>query len=240
MNMKSEYNIAVVLAGGRGSRMNSKVQKQYLILREKPVIYYSLAVFQKSFVDEIILVVPECDIEYCRVEIVQKYHFTKVKKIVAGGKERYHSVYHALQAADSCDTVFIHDGARPFVTEEILDRTYQSVLQYHACVAGMPVKDTIRTVSLSGFSTGTPERSGLWQIQTPQVFSYSLLREAYDKLMIREANGELDVTITDDAMVVENFMKRQVRLVEGSYRNIKITTPEDLLIADAFLGADSD
>ena len=227
---------AIVLAAGRGSRMQSKIQKQYLLLKEKPVLYYSLKAFEESFIDEIILVTGEEEIEYCRKEIVEKYAFTKVSQIVAGGKERYHSVFCGLQALTDCDYVFIHDGARPVVTGQILERAYELVQKEHACVVGMPVKDTIKLADESGFAKETPRRDLLWTIQTPQVFSFALVKTAYASFLEREqellAQG---IKMTDDAMVVETFTDTGIRLVEGSYENIKITTPEDLRIAEALL-----
>lgn len=227
---------AIVLAAGRGSRMKSRIQKQYLLLKDKPVLYYSLKAFEESFIDEIILVTGEEEIEYCRKEIVEKYGFTKVSHIVTGGKERYHSVFCGLQALTDCDYVFIHDGARPFVTEQILERAYETVQKEHACVVGMPVKDTIKLADENGFAKETPRRDLLWMIQTPQVFSYALVKTAYASFLEREqellAQG---IKMTDDAMVVETFTDTGIRLVEGSYENLKITTPEDLRIAEALL-----
>ena len=226
-----EKYTAIVLAAGVGKRMNSKIQKQYMLLGGKPVLFYALDAFEKSRVDEIILVVGKGEIEYCRKEIVEKYKFHKVTKIVEGGKERYHSVYEGLKAMDTADYVLIHDGARPFLDQQILTRTMEAVKQYQACVVGMPVKDTIKITTEDGFSKKTPERKHVWMIQTPQCFSYSLILDAYQKMLQNE-----DATITDDAMVLEKVKGLPVKMVEGSYRNIKITTPEDLLVAEAYLG----
>lgn len=227
-----EQNAAIVLAAGRGSRMNSTVQKQYMLLKGKPLLYYALKQFEAfEGIQKIILVTGEQDIAYCRKEIVDAYGFQKVSSIVAGGKERYDSVYQGLLAAGDCDFVFIHDGARPFPDTGILERTLADVREYRACTAAMPVKDTIKLSDPQQFAAETLERSRLWMIQTPQVFSGTLIKEAYE-CMYR--SGETK-GITDDAMVVERFMKHPVKLTEGSYRNIKITTPEDLLIAEAFL-----
>lgn len=230
---------AIVLAAGKGSRMKSDVHKQYLLLKEYPVLYYSLKVFEESFIDEIILVTGQEEIDYCRREIVEKYGFTKVKNIVAGGKERYHSVFCGLQALTDCDYVFIHDGARPFVTREILSRAYETVKKEHACVVGMPVKDTIKLADEGGYAVDTPKRDLVWTIQTPQVFDFHLVKSAYATFLDKEsellAQG---IRITDDAMVVETFTDTKIRLVEGSYENIKITTPEDLRIGEALLGSD--
>lgn len=226
-----EKYTAIVLAAGVGKRMNSKIQKQYMLLGGKPVLFYALDAFEKSRVDEIILVVGKGEIEYCRKEIVEKYKFHKVTKIVEGGKERYHSVYEGLKAIDTADYVLIHDGARPFLDQQTLVHAIEAVKQYQACVVGMPVKDTIKITTEDGFSKETPERKHVWMIQTPQCFSYSLIFEAYQKMLQNE-----DATITDDAMVLEKVKGLPVKMVEGSYRNIKITTPEDLLVAEAYLG----
>ena len=229
--MKKEKNVAVVLAAGQGKRMNTSVRKQYLLLKEKPILYYSLKAFQECpFMDEIVLVTGEGEIDFCRREIVEKYHLTKVNKIVPGGKERYHSVYEGLKVLENCSYVYIHDGARPFLDEEILERAKEAVEQSKACVVGMPVKDTIKISDGSGIAVETPRRDLVWMIQTPQVFSYEMIFRAYTKLL----KGNT-VAVTDDAMVLEVTEGKRVMLVKGSYRNIKITTPEDLAIANAFL-----
>jgi len=227
---------AIVLAGGRGKRMNSSVPKQFLMIKDKPVLYYSLQAFEESFIDSVILVAGEEDMEYCRKEIVEKYGFAKVKKIVAGGKERYHSVLNGIKETDSCEYIFIHDGARPFVTQDMLERLLVNVKECHACVAGMPVKDTIKIANEDGYISTTPKRELVWMIQTPQVFDYELIKKAYLILEKDEYSLlEKGISITDDAMVVERLLGEKVRLVEGSYQNIKITTPEDLAIAERFL-----
>lgn len=221
---------AIVLAAGSGSRMKSKVKKQYLLLEEKPILFYTLQAFEESFVDEIVLVVGQGEIEYCKKEIVEAYGFQKVTMIVEGGKERYHSVFEGLKAVNGADYVLIHDGARPFVTKDILDRAMKAVQEYRACVVGMPVKDTIKIADEKGFSKETPQRKDVWMIQTPQCFEYQLIYDAYRKMLQKE-----DTSITDDAMVLERIYGMSVKLIEGSYRNIKITTPEDLMIAEAYL-----
>ena len=231
------YTTAIVLAAGQGKRMNTKVHKQYLLIEDRPVLYYSLRAMEDSFIDDIVLVVGKGEEEYCRREILEKYHFTKVHAVIEGGKERYHSVALGLHAISwKCDYVFIHDGARPFINEEILRRAYECVMQCKACIVGMPVKDTVKISDRNGYVESTPPRNRVWQVQTPQVFETALIIQAYDELIDREEELlEQHVTITDDAMVVEYFTQTQVKFVEGSYQNIKITTPEDLLIAEAFL-----
>lgn len=227
-----------MLAAGQGRRMGSKIQKQFLELKGNPVLYYSLAAFQDSpLIDSMILVTGAAEIPYVQTEIVEKYGFSKVRAVIEGGTERYASVWKGLQALEDGMTeeekdgyVFIHDGVRPFIHEEILSRAFDAVEKYHACVVGMPSKDTVKLADKEGFVAMTPARSLVWSIQTPQVFDFRLAYRAYAELA---ESGRTDVT--DDAMIVEAFTDTRVRLVEGSYENIKITAPEDLKIAEAFL-----
>lgn len=231
------HTTAIVLAAGQGRRMQAKVHKQYLLIEDRPVLYYSLHAMEESFIGNVVLVVGKGEEEYCRQEIIEKYHITKVRAIVEGGRERYHSVAIGLHAISwPCDYVFIHDGARPFINSEILRRAYDCVLQCKACIVGMPVKDTVKIADDNGYVESTPPRAKVWQVQTPQVFETGLITQAYDELIDREEELlQQNITITDDAMVVEYFTHTPVRFVEGSYQNIKITTPEDLLIAASFL-----
>ena len=222
---------AIVLAAGQGKRMHSKIQKQFLEIGGKPILYYSMECFQKSpLIQDIILVTGEDLISYCQSEIVEKYGFTKVCKVTAGGKERYDSVYAGLLCCQDTDYVYIHDGARPFVTEEMIQRGYEAVKRTNACVMGMPSKDTVKLADPSGYIKETPDRKIVWNIQTPQIFSYDLIRGAYESIRKKDMSN-----VTDDAMVVEQETGTKILLVEGSYQNIKITTPEDLAVAEAFL-----
>lgn len=168
-----ETTAAIVLAAGQGKRMESKIRKQFLLLNGKPLITYSLKAFEESRVDRIVLVTGEDEIPYCRKEIVEKYGFSKVAAVIAGGRERYHSVYEGLKAAGDAEYVLIHDGARPLLTEKIIDRAIKGAKEYGACAAGMPVKDTIKFSDADNFVASTPDRSRLWQIQTPQAFSFA-------------------------------------------------------------------
>lgn len=220
---------AIVLAAGKGNRMNSGVLKQYMNLDGYPMIYYALHVFEKSCVDDVIFVTGLDEVDYCRKNIIEKYQFKKISKVVPGGKERYLSVYKGLLAAENTDIVLIHDGARPFVTDEIIRRTIDAAKQYGSGVAAMPVKDTIKIADDRQFSIETPSRDHIWMMQTPQTFLYSKIRSAYDHIISRQIQN-----ITDDAMAMEIALHKPVKLVEGSYRNIKITTPEDMVIADVF------
>lgn len=231
--MGKEKVTAIVLAAGRGSRMQSEVQKQYMMLAGKPVVVHCLEQFEKSDVDEIVLVTREDEMEYCKEKIAKEYHLTKIKKIVVGGKERYESVYRALEEMEDCQYVFIQDGVRPCITQKIIQACMENVREYGTCIIGMPVKDTIKVVDKNDFAKDTPERSTLWQIQTPQCFVYEEIKLAYEKMMASSKES-----ITDDAMVMEQFGDRRVKLVRGSYENIKITTPEDMEIAEIFLKAD--
>ncbi len=237
---------AIVLAAGGGSRMHSTVAKQFMMLGDKPLLWYSLQAVERSkIIDDCILVTGKDSISYVRQEIVQKYGFHKVDIIVPGGRERWESVANAVAALGSSDRlvpnrdgyVFIHDGARPFLTETIIRRTYEAVQEYHACVAAMPSKDTIKLADEGGMAVSTPDRRFVWSVQTPQVFDTELIVKAYGALREKaEREGFGAVTVTDDASVVELFSNCPVKLAEGSYENIKITTPEDMKVAEVFLG----
>ncbi len=247
----------MVLAGGSGSRMKSGEAKQYMPLAGKPILWYSLEALERSqIIDDCILVAGggsrgdgrDAE-EYVRREILERYGFTKVRAIVPGGSERCWSVANALEAygkmqkdgpeAGDNGYIFIHDSARPFLTEEILERTYEGVRRFHACVAAMPSKDTVKLADEQGFAASTPDRNLVWTIQTPQVFDAALIMEAYARLREQYRPGQGGAAgrppVTDDAGVVERYTAARVRLVEGSYQNIKITTPEDLAVAEAFL-----
>lgn len=232
-NERKQKIYAVVLAAGKGTRMKSSVQKQYMPVHGRPILYYSLSAMQThSQIDEIILVVGAGEEEYCRSRIVMPYGFTKVSRIVAGGAERYESVKNGLDAIGAeTGYVLIHDGARPCLTAEIIDRAIDGARGYSACVAAMPVKDTIKIADGAHFTKETPDRSTLWQMQTPQSFSLAVIREAY-----RRAAAHKELKVTDDAQMVELYYPEvRVKLVEGAYTNIKVTTPEDIMLAEAFL-----
>ena len=238
MKMDKLYRTAaVVLAAVSGKRMNAGVKKQYMEIAGRPVLYYSLKAFEESFIDEIVLVVSQDEIEQVQESYVNQCGFQKISRIVAGGKERYHSVACGLQAVhQDCDFVFIHDSARPMLTQEILQRVYRAVQEEEACVVGVPSKDTVKIADEQGYVSVTPNRSLVWNVQTPQVFSYPLVHSAYEELLQKEQELlAAGVQITDDAMVVEHLAHHKVKLVEGSYENIKITTPEDVQIAERYL-----
>lgn len=231
---KRERYAAIVLSAGTGRRMNSNIPKQYMMLENYPVLYYSLKAFDDSDVDEVVLVTGAEDIDYCRKEIVEHYGFQKVKAVVAGGSERYLSVWEGLKAADA-DYVLIHDGARPLIDAESIRASMEAVRKEKACILGVPVKDTIKCADDRDYVKNTPERKSLWIIQTPQSFSYELLTEAYRRLFDAQNKGEELPAITDDAMIVEQMTECKVKIIRGRYENIKITTPEDIPMAKLFL-----
>ncbi|MBR5420757.1 MAG: 2-C-methyl-D-erythritol 4-phosphate cytidylyltransferase [Lachnospiraceae bacterium] len=228
---------AVILAGGSGKRMGGAVPKQYMELGGQPLICYSLRTFQESFIDAIVLVCGAGQEEYCRRELVEAYGFTKVCAIVPGGKERYHSVMQGVKALPAdVDYIFIHDGARAFVSQGVLRRGLEDVREYSASVAAIPSRDTVKRADEQGFVKDTPKRAELWLVQTPQIFSASLIREAYGKLAEREEELLAAGTeITDDAMIVELLTKERVHLFMGEAQNIKLTSPEDLKYAEWIL-----
>lgn len=221
---------AIILAAGKGNRMHSDIPKQFLKLCGKPVLYYSLKIFEESSVDDIVLVTGKNDIEYCANDIVKKHHINKVKAIIEGGTERYWSVKNGLTAARGADYVLIHDAARPCLNVEMVERSIAEVIQSNACTLGVPVKDTIKVVNHENIGIDTPMRNTLWQIQTPQSFCYNDIVKAYEKMEQMQ-----DVDITDDTMIVERYLGRKTKVILGGYCNIKITTPEDLYIAEIFL-----
>lgn len=222
--MKKSY--VIIVAAGRGKRMGTSINKQFLTINNKPILYYSLNTFSNcDLIDGIILVCAEDEIEYCKKEVVEKYKIDKVLKIVVGGEERQDSVYNGLKAIKDCETVLIHDGARPFVTEKIIEDGIKYAKTYGACACGVIPKDTVKIKDKEGFSYDTPDRNNLFIVQTPQIFKYDLIFKCHQKLSLT------DKKVTDDTMVSE-YYGNKVYLYNGSYDNIKITTSEDLYIAE--------
>ncbi len=225
---------AVVLAAGSGTRMCSEVPKQYMELDGRPVIYYSLRAFEESKVDDVVLVAGEDRIAYCREQIVERFGFSKVSAVVPGGGERWSSVYQGLLACADSDYVLIHDGARPLIEVEDIHRSMECVRSKKACVLAVPVKDTIRIADDGGYARCAPDRDTLWAMQTPQSFSYELLMEAYRVFLAGHKAGEMPA-VTDDAGIVERALGGRIFLLPGNCRNIKLTTPEDLVMAELLL-----
>lgn len=220
---------AVIVAGGKGKRMNAGINKQFIEINGRPIIYYTLKTFEiHEDIKSIVLVAAPEEVEYCRREIVKKYKFSKVTCIVPGGTERRDSVFNGLKAVKNSEIVLIHDGARPFVNSDIIKQGIKFASLYGASSCSVSPKDTIKVRDENGFSKETLDRNTLACIQTPQCFKYDIIYNCHEKIQGSEIN------FTDDTSVVEYFGHR-VYLYSGDYRNIKITTPEDLLIAKSLL-----
>jgi 2-C-methyl-D-erythritol 4-phosphate cytidylyltransferase len=222
--------LAIVLAGGAGKRMGSSTNKQFLLLDNKPIIVHTLQVFQDCRpIDGIYLVVNHKDLPMIQEEILEQYHFSKILKLVIGGRLRQDSVRNGLEAIDeACDIVTIHDAARPFVSPSFVEKSICLMEMFDAIIPAIPAKDTIKTISKEGFVMKTLERDSLWHVQTPQTFKYELIIKAYREGMAKKLCGY------DDSTFIEYFGKK-VKVMEGSPYNIKITTPEDLIIAKGIL-----
>ena len=227
-----------MLAAGMGKRMGGEIRKQYLMLGGMPIFLHSIRTMQECpSITDIVVMAHRDDLETVR-ELLESYGLTKkIRKIAVGGKERVHSVANGLEAIDwPCDYVFIHDCARPFLDQETLQRLYETVQETRACVAGVPSKDTVKIVDADCNVETTPNRASVWIVQTPQVFSLDLIRDAHRKALAQEEELlSRGIVLTDDAMVAELAAGCRVRMVRSSYRNIKITTPEDLVIGEAFI-----
>ena len=222
-------NGVVIVAAGTGSRMNMGINKQFIKLEGKEIIAYTIEKFyNNSNIEDIVVVVIEDESEFFNKDILDKYNFNNVK-IAYGLKERQDSVYNGLKLLDEkCDVVLIHDGARPFVSDKIIDKSIEEAKEHKAIVVGVPVKDTIKVIDNDKNIVDTPNRSVLWAVQTPQTFDYNILIDAYKDAFKNKFYG------TDDAMLVERIGYK-VKMLEGSYNNIKITTQEDLNIGSQIL-----
>lgn len=222
-------NSVVIVSAGKGSRMKANINKQFLKIGNKEVIAHTIDKFYNNEnIDEIVIVIREDEKEYFQETIINKYGYKGIK-ISFGGKERQDSVYNGLKVVDeNCEIVLIHDGARPFVTNEIIKTSIETAKEYKSVIVGVPVKDTIKIVDENQNVCETPNRSKLWSIQTPQVFDYPLIMKAHKKAKDEEFYG------TDDSTLME-YLGYTVKVIEGSYNNIKITTPEDLKIGNEIL-----
>ena len=220
----------LIPAAGMGKRMGKAVAKQFLPLGDRPMLAHTLLAFQRaSEIDEIIPILSKEDMENCLREIIERYHITKVKTLVVGGKERQGSVSHGLQKLErDASIVLVHDGVRPFVTQEMIREVVGHARKGECVTVGVPLKDTIKEVDGRGMVRQTLDRSRLWAIQTPQAFPVAVLQHAYEESSRHNFFG------TDDAMLVERAGGK-VRVIMGSYENIKITTPEDLVLAEEIL-----
>lgn len=223
---------AIVAAAGIGARMGNDTPKPYLLLGGKPILALTLEIFEKiKEIREVALVVHPEELAYCQEKVISPYGFKKVLRLVPGGKERQDSVYNALKALkneDDLEIVLVHDGVRPFVTPEQISRVIQAARSHGGAVLGLPAQDTLKTVTAGGEIRQTLERKDIWQIQTPQAFQAPLLRRAFVEAYSRNFYG------TDEASLVE-ALKQPVVVVPGSPLNLKITTPDDLALAEAIL-----
>jgi 2-C-methyl-D-erythritol 4-phosphate cytidylyltransferase len=221
---------AVIVSAGKGQRFIEGRKKQFFSLAGKPILAYTLDSFDACpLIRSILLVVGQEDQDYCLKEIVEKFQYKKVSQVTPGGKRRQDSVRNGLDALPAdADIIVIHDGVRPFVTREMIEGSIRSAIRFGAAILAMPVKDTIKMAHPDGTVLKTLERESLYQAQTPQTFQASLIREAYLKAMQDGFVG------TDDASLIER-LGRKIHILPGSYTNIKITTPEDLMLAELIL-----
>lgn len=223
-------NCVIIVAAGSGKRMRSAIAKQYIELKGRTILSYTIETFNNSEnIDDIVLVTSSDAIDYVKKEIIEKYGFDKVRTVVEGGAERQDSVYRGLKAVDSdTDVVLIHDGVRPFVADKYIAELESVAMEFGGCVLGAPVKDTIKVCDSEGYITDTPERETLWLAQTPQCFKYDIIMKAFEKAEKEGYRG------TDDSMLAERLGIR-IKMVRGDYDNIKITTPEDLYMGEVIL-----
>ena len=219
---------ALIPGAGSGTRMKHPVKKLYRNLEDKPVLAHTIGALDRiSVIDSIFVIVDSSDFEMCQSSVISPYGFRRVKNLVGGGLTRQASVFNGLKALPSdTEFVIVHDGARPFVPDTMIFNCLEAAEQWGAAAIATPVKDTIKIANDNGFISTTPDRQQLWSVQTPQVFRASVLLEAHQRAQRKE------ITATDDATLVEQIGCR-VKLVMGSYTNVKITTPEDLIIAHA-------
>ena len=226
--------VALVPAAGRGLRMGGAVPKQFLSLGGEPLVVHSLRVLQSSrAIDEIILAVPEADLDYCTNDLMKRYGFSKVKKVVPGGLERQDSVRHALEhVPGKTEIVLVHDAVRPFLTGQMVDDVIAAAEKHGAAIIALPMRDTVKQVGSDHVVQRTVDRRSLWLAQTPQAFRRQWLQEAHRKAHVEE------VRATDDAFLVE-WLGHPVAVVEGSGENIKVTRPEDMVIGEAILASRS-
>lgn len=221
---------AIILAGGKGKRMGAPVSKQFIEIKGKPIIYYTIKKFSENKkIDNIVVVLSKDEVGYFKENILEKYNL-KVDNIVIGGTERQDSVYNGLKSLEDTNTdiVLIHDGARPFISDRIIDDGIKFAQVYGACAPGVMPKDTIKIKNESNFSVSTPERGSLVAIQNPQVFKFNEILECHEKIKIN------NIVVTDDTMVAEKF-GYSVYLYDGEYTNIKVTTPEDLILGEKLI-----
>lgn len=219
----------VVPAAGSSTRIGGAINKQFMNLGQIPVIVHTLTVFQAiDEIAEILVVCRDWELALCQ-SLVDRYKLHKVRDIIIGGSTRQESVHNGIRrVAGKSDVIVVHDGARPLVTRDVICKCIETARLHGAACTAVQVKDTIKASSLDGYISNTLERSVLWSAQTPQAFEANLLRHAYEEASKSGFVG------TDDSSLVERVGHR-VKLVRGSYENIKITTPEDFIIGESIL-----
>jgi 2-C-methyl-D-erythritol 4-phosphate cytidylyltransferase len=219
----------IIAAAGQGKRMARGINKAFIPLNNRPLLAYTLEAFETcSCIDAIIIVVGAEDMQQMQ-SIINTYGYRKIQDVVTGGAERQHSIANALKkiAADT-EIVLIHDGARPLITPKTIEEVLLAARETGAAIAAVPVKDTIKIANQAGFVVETPDLANLWAVQTPQGFRLDILEQAY-----RQATEE-GVLATDDAGLVERIGVK-IKLIMGDYHNLKITTSEDLIVAETIL-----
>lgn len=227
--MEKPLTSVIIPAAGLGRRMNAAISKQYLTLMGKPILAHTLDVFEHCpLIAEIILVINPDEFELCQEQVLSSYPYTKIK-LVKGGATRQQSVYNGLEAVmPNAQIAMVHDGARPLIQESVILKSIEETIKHRATVVGVPAKNTIKVINEAGFVEHTPDRNYLVEIQTPQTFAHELLKEAHQKAREQGVEG------TDDGFLVER-LNIPVKIVTGDYTNIKITTPEDLVIAESLM-----
>lgn len=223
---------AVVPAAGTGSRMGTAIKKQFMELAGVPIIARTITILDACpIIDGIVVVTASEDMDQCQEILLQKHRYHTPLHILPGGATRQESVYLGLKALPSdCAFVLIHDGARPLVDPSLIEASVQTAATWGGCIVAVPAKDTIKVADDNGFVKETPPRQCLWNVQTPQTFQYAEILYAYEQAM-----AVMDLTHTDDSSIAERYGSIQIKLLQGSYSNIKITTPEDLTLAEQIL-----
>jgi 2-C-methyl-D-erythritol 4-phosphate cytidylyltransferase len=223
--------VAIIPCAGSGIRMSAARAKQFLEIRDRPILALTLEKFQACpLIDSITLVVPMAEIDFCKKEIVERYGFGKVDKVILGGERRQDSVRLGLEASNAdFELAVIHDGVRPFIDVVLIERAVNAAKDHRAVIAALPAKDTVKKVDQAGFVVETYERKNIWLVQTPQVFRFKDIMTAHEKAV---SEGWEDVT--DDASLIER-LGIPIKVIQGSEYNIKITTPHDMELGRMFI-----
>ena len=227
MNQTNNYTSVVIVAAGQGRRMKLDINKMYFSIKGKAILTRSIEVFEKSsLINEIVVVVNESEADICREDIIENYGFKKVKSLVYGGEKRQNSVFNGLKEVNRKSAfVIIHDGARPFINGEIIENSLNTAKKFGASCVAVPAKDTIKVSDEEDFLCHTLKRPNIWVVQTPQTFKYEIIVKAHENA---NNNG---IISTDDTGLVEKIGIKS-KIVTGNYDNIKITTREDLTVAE--------